>query len=146
MQYNVFYKLNVFDRMFKKFFNMVEVLNLISTYHWPVLYSFSLCCTEDIALWTDWRFTLLLILAAVPISSVNILLTMDNWPFCGMINDIMLVPLLQKDTFHHSPLITCLVVVNTKYVNMAILKLLLHWFLKILLVSQKKLRKQFLLF
>lgn len=37
---------------------------------------------------------------------------MDNWPFCGMINDIMLVPLLQKDTFNHSPLITCLVIVN----------------------------------
>lgn len=89
-----------------------NVLTSISTYHWPVLYSFNLCCTEDIALWTDWRFTRLLILAAVPISSVNILLTMDNWPFCRMINDIMLVPLLQKDTFNHSPLITCLVIVN----------------------------------
>lgn len=108
-------------------------LTSISTYHWPVLYSFNLCCTEDIALWTDWRFTRLLILAAVPISSVNILLTIDNCPFWGMINDIMLVPLLQKDTFNHSPLITCLVIVNNwtwKY-----------FYIDFLLVSRKRFKE-----
>ena len=66
--------------------------------HRPALYSFNLCCTDDIALWTDCRLTRLLILAAVPISSVNILFTMDNCPFCGIISDIILVPFLKKQS------------------------------------------------
>ena len=65
--------------------------------HRPALYSFNLCCTDNIALWTDCRLTRLLILAAVPISSVNILFTMDNCPFCGIISDIILVPFLKKN-------------------------------------------------
>lgn len=43
---------------------------------------------------TDKRLTRDLMFDAVPNSSANILLTREIWSFGGMINEIMLVPLL----------------------------------------------------
>lgn len=47
---------------------------------------------------TERRFTRDLMLEAVPNSSANIFATRDIWSLGGMINDIMLVPLLKKET------------------------------------------------
>lgn len=46
---------------------------------------------------TDKRLTRDLMFDAVPNSSANILLTREIWSFGGMINEIMLVPLLQRE-------------------------------------------------
>lgn len=45
---------------------------------------------------TESLLTRLLMLEAVPNSSANILATLEIWSFGGMINEIMLVPLLCK--------------------------------------------------
>lgn len=65
-----------------------------------MLYSFSLCCTEVMAPSTESLLTLLLMFDAVPNSSANILATLDIWSFGGMINEIILVPLLKKDNLN----------------------------------------------
>ena len=57
------------------------------------VYSFSLCCTEVIAPRTLNRFTLDLMLDAVPYSSASILDTLEIWSPGGMISEIMEVPL-----------------------------------------------------
>ena len=46
---------------------------------------------------TERRFTRDLMLEAVPNSSANIFATREIWSLGGMINDIMLVPLLRKE-------------------------------------------------
>ncbi|KYN13368.1 hypothetical protein ALC57_14381, partial [Trachymyrmex cornetzi] len=61
----------------------------------------SLCCTDVIAPKTDNLFTRDLMFDAVPNSSASILLTLDIWSFGGMINEIILVPFLQRQT--HQP-------------------------------------------
>ena len=67
-------------------------------YQLPFVYSFSLCCTDVIAPKTDNLFTRDLMFDAVPNSSASILLTLDIWSFGGMINEIILVPFLQRQT------------------------------------------------
>ncbi|KYQ52217.1 hypothetical protein ALC60_08832, partial [Trachymyrmex zeteki] len=57
-----------------------------------------LCCTDVIAPKTDNLFTRDLMFDAVPNSSASILLTLDIWSFGGMINEIILVPFLQRQT------------------------------------------------
>ena len=47
---------------------------------------------------TERRFTRDLMLDAVPNSSANIFATREIWSLGGMINDIMLVPLLWKNS------------------------------------------------
>ena len=64
--------------------------------HSPLLYSFSLCCTEVMAPSTESLLTLLLMLEAVPNSSANILATLEIWSLGGMISEIILVPLLRR--------------------------------------------------
>lgn len=63
----------------------------------PLLYNFSLCCTEVMAPSTESLLTRLLMLEAVPNSSANILATLDIWSLGGMISEIILVPLLNKE-------------------------------------------------
>lgn len=63
----------------------------------PLLYSFSLCCTEVMAPSTESLLTRLLMLEAVPNSSANILATLDIWSLGGIISEIILVPLLKKE-------------------------------------------------
>ena len=61
----------------------------------PLLYNFSLCCTDVMAPSTDNLLTRLLILEAVPNSSANIFATRAIWSLGGMMSEIMLVPFLE---------------------------------------------------
>lgn len=70
---------------------------MFSSHDSPLLYNFSLCCTEVMAPSTESLLTRLLMLEAVPNSSANILATLDIWSLGGMISEIILVPLLNKE-------------------------------------------------
>lgn len=70
---------------------------MFCSHNLPLLYSFSLCCTEVMAPSTESLLTRLLMLEAVPNSSANILATLDIWSLGGMISEIILVPLLNKE-------------------------------------------------
>lgn len=70
---------------------------MFCSHYSPLLYNFSLCCTEVMAPSTESLLTRLLMLEAVPNSSANILATLDIWSLGGMISEIILVPLLNKE-------------------------------------------------
>lgn len=62
--------------------------------HLLLEYSFKRFWVEVMALSTERRLTLLLMLEAVPASSVNILETSETWPPGGIMREIIEVPLL----------------------------------------------------